>query len=541
MKNSRAFALLISFFLIMGVGFAAEIGGTIGGDDQNGQSGLEGTTTIDGNALYANDQACTADTECASTYCRTDYDGAGTFCAAENYCVHDGNSDYANASSTCYGNYREVCTSGVWVETSCSYGCSNGACNSGGGSTPTPTPVPDMGGSTGGPTGGSTSRTPTPTPTPTPAPTPEIVLEETQEYSPTDAQVDESLAVVGITEFEEVEKAKENIENLKIERTLVVEKTTDPETGEESFKSTVTISITNIGNFRIENGEAFEIIPKSLIASSDLISSNLPFEIVDETGEFIVIKWTYGTLNPGETKSFSYTTAFELDAGILKNSNSLFAGDPREIIVEEFGRIEVLISHKGAPQPEIAVSLYSEDGEMIASVKSDAGGRAEFVLVEPGYYYITTAETDKFASGKFDGIEVIAGPVKTLNLVLVERTIATPTPVEPGKDPYWWVPWLLAGLIVGIGYHWFTGKKRGHKHETIYEKPAGLAAATAKMDEEAARPFNKSEPVKEHKKKHRHKKKHKAKPVPEEKPAPAEPKEAKRSFKKFKEAREHEE
>ena len=219
MKKTRAFALLISFFLIMGIAFAAEITGDLG-PDQNTDSGLTGTSGFNQTVWYVNGTACDNNTQCQSQFCAIDYDAVGTFCAAENYCTHDGTS-YATGSKTCYSGNIKTCTSGIWVTTVCSSGCTSGVCNSSSGTTcgngtcesgetctncETDCGACDVGsgGTPGGgtPGGGTPSTTPTPTPTPSPTPTPEKILEETQQYNPTEEQIDNSIVGAGITDPE---------------------------------------------------------------------------------------------------------------------------------------------------------------------------------------------------------------------------------------------------------------------------------------------------------------------------------------------------
>jgi len=496
MKNTRAFALLISFFLIMGIAFAAEIIGDIGGDDSNGDAGLGGDVTIDSNVLYANGTSCDYNYDCTSSICAVDYDAVGTFCAATNYCTHDGAS-YITGTKTCYSGNVQTCTAGTWFNTNCSSGCTSGVCDSGSGTTcgdgicetgeTCSSCVTDCGscdsgdGGGGGGGGGSPDTTPTPSPTPSPTPTPETKLEETQDYNPTEEQVNNNIEGAGITDPKKQQQSRDNTLELDIKRTLVVEENEDG-----SFKSTVTITVTNNSNKIIENGEAYEFIPKEFIEEFEDIHSNQEFELVGETDEFYIIKWTYGPLAPGESASFSYWVEIELSADILGKSHSLFAGERKEIIIEELnGSITVNVLFEEAGRQGISVSLFKN------YIKTDTkttnfDGIVEFTGLEPDEYWVSSQETEAFKAEKSETISLGVEEDATITLKLEKK---------PGAVVDGGLPWDLIGLILLIVALIVIGYLFKDQLLVLFAgKPAagGLAGAVKKMDHEAKRPFKKS-------------------------------------------------
>ncbi|MFH1234925.1 MAG: hypothetical protein V1493_04925 [Candidatus Diapherotrites archaeon] len=487
---------------------AAEITGTIG-PDINSQSGLSGNVNIDGNALYPDEHTCVLDSDCNSQHCAADYDGDGNWCAAATSCAHDGTIS-TDGTKTCYGIYKEVCTSGSWIATLCS-SCSGGECSGGttcgnssceSGETCSScaadcgacsTPCTNCGGGGGGGGGGGTA-TPTPTATPVPTATPqtttEIILEETQPYSPTQEQVDETLVDAGITAPEEIAKITEQMGNLSIEKTLEVEKTTDTGTGEESFESTITIKITNIGGSSFQDGTAYELIPKSLVSDPSLISSDLPFTIGERDG-FWVIKWNYDLLGPGKTAGFSYRLPFSLGNEILKNSKSLFSGEKKAVSPEELlGKVIVKVLFNGAPQQGIIVSLVKDEVK-IAQGTTNNGGLVEFSSLSAGAYVVSTQATDQFNAANI-AVGLTVGATKTAEIQLSAKAVG------PGTETFE-LPWLFILLILAVlvllAVFLFRDKIFGGK------EAVGLAAAAKKVDAsgkgEAKRPFQKAKEARE--------------------------------------------
>ena len=86
-------------------------------------------------ADFASGTACTEPSDCSSNYCRTDWDGSGTFCAQDSLsCVYDTGSSrnqYNNGSSLCTGsdpNFNtKTCTAGGWISQA---SCAPYVCNS---------------------------------------------------------------------------------------------------------------------------------------------------------------------------------------------------------------------------------------------------------------------------------------------------------------------------------------------------------------------------------------------------------------------------
>lgn len=509
MKKTRAFALFISFILILGIVLAAEYTGTLG-PDQNTDVAFEGTVQTEGDAYLANGVSCTADSQCNSGHCAADYDGDGNWCATANYCAHNGTVTYANGSTTCYGNYKETCTDGNWVATLCSASCENGECTGGtvcgdgtceSGETCSSCPsdcgtCPSEEAISGG--GAAPGGGPRPTPTPTPTPTPEeeytkeTIVEQTEEYTPSEEEIGESLVVVGVTEPEEIEKTIEQMGELSIKKTLEVEKKTHIETGEESFESSVSISVTNTGESLFTGGTAYELIPKELVSDSGMIFSEQPFTI-EETDDYWIVKWNYEELAPGKTATFTYSVDFELSDEILKKSSSLFSAERKEVPPEEiYGRIVVNVLFEGVSQEGILVSLFKEDVK-IAEGTSDATGRVEFDSLRAGTYYVISQATDRFNSERSATIELKVRETKTVDLSLSVKVIVTPTPTPvPVKVPWQWIGLaIMLILLVVVGYFFreqllelFAGKK-----------PKGLAGAVKKMEkmekEKTKRPFKK--------------------------------------------------
>jgi len=483
----------------MGIALAAEITGDWG-PDQNTDSELSGTTGFNQTVWYVNGTACDSNSQCQSQFCVADYDAVGNFCAPTNYCSHDGTS-YATGTKTCYGGHIKTCASGTWTTTTCSSGCTAGVCNSSSGTTcgngvcetgeTCSNCVTDCGacdaGSGGSPGGGSpgggTSATPTPTPTPSPTPTPEKILEKTLEYNPTVEQVDSGIEGAGIIDPEKQQQAKDNTLNLDIKRSLVIEENEDG-----SFKSTVTVTILNNSSQTIEKSEAFEFIPKEFIENFEDIQSSQEFELVGETDEFYIIKWTYGPLAPGESASFSYWVSFELSSEVLDKSQSLFAGEKKEVIIEKlYGSITVnaLFEAGGGGQQGIVVSLF-KDYVKTDTKTTNSDGIVEFKELEPGDYWVSSQETSAFKAGKSETISLKAEENAALTLNLEKK----PGLVVPSEK----IPWDTIGLILLIAAILVIGYLFKDKLLVLFagKKVGGLEGAVKKMDKEARRPFKKS-------------------------------------------------
>ncbi len=86
----------------------------------------------------SNGGACSVNGDCCSGYCRSDYDGVGSWCANSDQCAHDG-VVYNNGQNApdCYDiSNRRYCNAGTWTYASCGadttctdYYCNAGACS----------------------------------------------------------------------------------------------------------------------------------------------------------------------------------------------------------------------------------------------------------------------------------------------------------------------------------------------------------------------------------------------------------------------------
>ena len=79
-----------------------------------------------------NGQSCTLNDDCASTYCKTDHDGTGMWCAGQNGCVHDGALYPSDSFSvSCHDERnRTKCVNGVWTAQGCGADSCQGTCGS---------------------------------------------------------------------------------------------------------------------------------------------------------------------------------------------------------------------------------------------------------------------------------------------------------------------------------------------------------------------------------------------------------------------------
>ena len=87
----------------------------------------------EGQCKLKNGQACTDGNECASTRCKADHDGSGSWCANQNQCVHDGISYEDNVySNGCFDEVnRAKCSNGAWVSEACGSNECSGTCGNG--------------------------------------------------------------------------------------------------------------------------------------------------------------------------------------------------------------------------------------------------------------------------------------------------------------------------------------------------------------------------------------------------------------------------
>ncbi|MBI5332776.1 MAG: PGF-pre-PGF domain-containing protein [Candidatus Aenigmarchaeota archaeon] len=78
--------------------------------------------------------ACSYNRGCNSSYCSSDFDGAGAWCVASTSCAHD-STTYTNTQTVCSSTtVLQTCSSGTWSSTTCTGSCSAGACVSTGSS-----------------------------------------------------------------------------------------------------------------------------------------------------------------------------------------------------------------------------------------------------------------------------------------------------------------------------------------------------------------------------------------------------------------------
>ncbi len=454
MDRLRASALLF-FILVLGIAFvrAAEITGTIG-PDENSQSGLSGTEGPEGNAYLANGTECDTNSQCYSNNCSADYDGIGKWCAASGYCAHNGDvTSYSNGSKVCSNSTTlQTCTNGIWTASTCSGSCKNGQCVSGGAATPTPTQAP--GGGTGGGGGVATKPTPTPTPTvmpitPTPTPIEETVFESTKKSTVTNETIDEVLGAAGISNESEKEKAQVST-NLEFKKSIKVVKKIDPETGNETYESQFTISVSNPTNKTITDFYVIQKIPWEL----DGENFNSPNEYsVLSTNPFIV-QWYVGTLEPNQTVEISFSIKGQVSEEEFENFSSISKGSTREI-EERKGNIEVTLndSETSATIYEPAnVQLYrvADGKETLVDEKISENGIVTFSNVSVGSYVVKVKETVNYRGIKTASFSVKEGETSkvTVSLEPIKQGPVTP---KPDLDALLWI--LLGAIAIVLLYY----------------------------------------------------------------------------------------
>jgi hypothetical protein len=452
--------------------FGAEYTGTI----TNDQSQLDGNVNLESTANYPNGKTCTEDSECASGHCASDYDGSGKWCASAGSCAHDGTL-YADGTSVCYGNYKETCSSGVWVATLCSYGCSNGACLQAGAV---------GGGAAGGGGGGGAGPTPTPTPTPYEE---EIISESTYTYTPTPDQVEELFKEAGITDENTINTAKQLAEELQFERKLTIKKRTNIQTGEESFVSTFTIQVYNPTNKIYENISVVEEIPKAVARSASEIESLAQFEVLVEDP---VIKFIVSRLEPNQSIVIDYTVNKKVDENTLQQFNSaIFAEKITKaplaftfyIVDEEGNRIttEAYVSIECSnKEASFSKSIVTSAGIVETMVPENCGDVIATIEAE-GYSKITVTVKD----GESVTLSRIAPatPTPAPTVTPTAPPTASPTPkVTPPAQPskLQWLLILVLLVLIGIAVYLLSRKWKERPPEEKKAAPPLMPKAPPK-------------------------------------------------------------
>jgi len=132
----------------------------------------------------------------------------------------------------------------------------------------------------------------------------ETLLEETVSIKPTADEITDILTEAGASE-EAIAKASAAVEKTTVERTVKVEKIT-ASTGAISYKTTVTVKVSNPGGKIIRNVKVVEKIPKSVIAhlNESQVSASVPFEILKADP---IIAFTVSEVMPNETEEIVYS------------------------------------------------------------------------------------------------------------------------------------------------------------------------------------------------------------------------------------------
>lgn len=249
-------------------------------------------------------------------------------------------SAYNNPNDySCTITINPVCGDGY-----CSNGetCSNcssdcGACPT---PTPTPSPTPTPGGGPGGGAGTSASPTPTVTPTPSETPTPEEtpkakkiekIFEKTITKKPTAKEIKELLEKVGASE-KAIEAATKALSKTTVKRTLKIEKIT-LEDGNVTFKTTITLEVSNKTGKKLLNVKVVDVIPKNVLKYVDenIIESELAFEIVEADP---VLKFTLPKLDVNQTAEVSYAIKEDVNSDAAEEWKAAFIAEFEEAPVD---------------------------------------------------------------------------------------------------------------------------------------------------------------------------------------------------------------
>ena len=142
-----------------------------------------------------------------------------------------------------------------------------------------------------------------------PAETKETVLEKTITKKPTAEEMREKLIEAGASETA-IEKASQAVGKTTVSRTITVEKITNNTTGEITYKTTMTISVTNPGKKKMQKIKVIENIPKSVALSASEIKSNTEFTVIEDDP---IIQFEIDEVSSGNTKTISYTVDNEID------------------------------------------------------------------------------------------------------------------------------------------------------------------------------------------------------------------------------------
>lgn len=484
MYEKRAFAplfIILCSILLASLVFGAEVSGTIG--DENAKAGISGDVKVSGDAYLDDGAACSADWECNSGHCASDFDGSGKWCAPVTSCAHDGTL-YSNGASTCFGTQiKETCTNGSWVAEACSGSCTNGACV--GGATPTPTPAPGGGAPGGG--GAAGGATPTPSPEETP-PAGEEVFHTTTTYVPTAEELEELLGEAGLTQ-EEIEEAAQQAENIEITKDLRVVKSVAD--GVEQYTSTFTVRIFNRSANRFSDITIVESIPKNVAEHASEIRSlrDFNFRVLEADP---VIAWDIPKLEPNEAVVIEYWVEKELPEETLSEVKTAFFAEKTELVEEKTGSIEIILKDTAGniiTEP-VEIELTDLEGNIV-SIASTVDGKATFENILEGKYYAVAKETANLKGSK-TLVSVIAGEEKTVEITLESKApaITTPTPVTPTVTPT--IPpkgpgyegliifIILVCLAYLVYYFWKKGKK-----EAVEEKPKKRRWAVEEHKEKA--------------------------------------------------------
>jgi len=151
-----------------------------------------------------------------------------------------------------------------------------------------------------------------PSPTPPPTAGTETVLNQTISNKPTASEIESVLRSAGASDTA-IAKASAAVGKTSVARTVKVDKITDS-SGVVSYKSTVTIKVTNSGSKRMANVKVIEDIPKSVARSASEISSTATMKVLKEDP---IIEFTIDAIRPNSKEEVSYTVDKEIKEGVL--------------------------------------------------------------------------------------------------------------------------------------------------------------------------------------------------------------------------------
>ena len=120
-------------------------------------------------------------------------------------------------------------------------------------------------------------------------------------------------------------------EKLKTTRFIKVEEAPS-DTGNNVYKSTVTLRVENVSNKRLGHIELIETIPKEVVQSASLIKSDYEFEIVEDDP---VIQFNIESIGAGESVELSYYIASKIEQTLLTGWTAPVPQNAQEVIATQ--------------------------------------------------------------------------------------------------------------------------------------------------------------------------------------------------------------